>query len=51
MLNESNGSVNWQRNYYEHIVRCEDEFIKIRNYIRGNPANWHLDKENPINWK
>ncbi len=37
----------WQRNYYEHIIRNEDELNKIRNYIQYNPLKWHLDRENP----
>ena len=27
----------WQRNYYEHIVRNEEELNRIREYILGNP--------------
>ncbi len=37
----------WQRNYYEHIIRNEDELYKIRDYIRGNPMKWEYDEENP----
>jgi len=37
----------WQRNYYEHIIRNEDELNKVRGYIQTNPLRWHLDKENP----
>jgi len=37
----------WQRNYYEHIVRNEDELNRIREYIAYNPLRWHLDRENP----
>ena len=37
----------WQRNYYEHIIRNEDELNKIREYIQNNPLRWDLDKENP----
>jgi putative transposase len=37
----------WQRGYYEHIIRTEEEFRKTWEYIRLNPARWHLDKENP----
>ncbi len=46
-LNES-GKI-WQRNYYEHIIRDRKELAVIRNYIKANPANWHEDKENPLN--
>jgi len=37
----------WQRNYYEHILRNEDELNRIRQYIRDNPLNWGTDEENP----
>jgi len=37
----------WQRNYYEHIVRSENELACIREYIANNPAQWALDRENP----
>ncbi len=39
----------WQRNYYEHIIRCEREWNAIREYINLNPARWVLDRENFIN--
>ncbi len=37
----------WQRNYYEHIVRNENELNQIREYIINNPLQWELDRENP----
>jgi len=37
----------WQRNYYEHIIRSEEELYNIRQYIIDNPARWQTDKENP----
>ncbi len=37
----------WQRNYYEHIVRNENELNEIRKYIQENPLKWETDKENP----
>ncbi len=37
----------WQRNYYEHIIRGENELNRIRQYISDNPLHWVLDKENP----
>ncbi|GHV55317.1 hypothetical protein FACS1894216_17310 [Synergistales bacterium] len=36
----------WQRNYYEHIVRNEDEYCQIAEYIQNNPFNWENDREN-----
>ncbi len=30
----------WQRNYYEHIIRNEEDLYEIRRYIRDNPKNW-----------
>ena len=40
----------WQRNYYEHIIRDENELNKTREYIVNNPLKWELDEENPKNW-
>jgi putative transposase len=37
----------WQRNYYEHIVRNEQDLNTIRQYIHDNPARWAEDAENP----
>lgn len=37
----------WQRNYYEHVIRNEQSFHRIREYIATNPQRWQLDKENP----
>jgi len=34
----------WQRNYWEHIVRNDDELNRIRAYIRNNPSQWHADR-------
>ena len=33
----------WQRNYHEHIIRTEQSYIKISNYITNNPAHWDKD--------
>ena len=37
----------WQRNYYEHIIRNDDELNKIREYIISNPIIWEKDEDNP----
>ena len=34
----------WQRNYWEHIIRDEQSYQNIANYIMDNPANWEKDK-------
>ena len=34
----------WQRNYYEHIIRNEQSYQTISNYIINNPAKWNNDK-------
>jgi REP element-mobilizing transposase RayT len=37
----------WQRNYYEHVIRNEQDLARIRAYIAGNPARWAEDENNP----
>ena len=33
----------WQRNYWEHIIRNENEYNRIAEYILKNPQNWDND--------
>jgi REP element-mobilizing transposase RayT len=37
----------WQRNYYEHVIRNEDELNRLRRYILDNPVQWNIDENNP----
>jgi putative transposase len=39
----------WQRNYYEHVIRNDDDLNRIRQYIIENPMKWYEDKDNPAN--
>ncbi|MCL6525152.1 MAG: hypothetical protein K6T34_10915 [Thermoflavifilum sp.] len=34
----------WQRNYWERIIRDENELTRIRQYILHNPIHWEMDK-------
>ena len=34
----------WQRNYYEHIIRNDEDLNETRRYIEENPIKW-LDDE------
>ena len=33
----------WQRNYWEHIIRHEQSYHRIAEYIINNPAKWEKD--------
>lgn len=34
----------WQRNYYEHVIRNEQDYLDIWTYIDTNPACWREDE-------
>lgn len=34
----------WQRNFHEHIIRNEQSYHTIANYIINNPKKWNEDK-------
>ena len=36
----------WQRNYWDHIIRNENEYQRIAQYIINNPIKWGQDKLN-----
>ena len=32
----------WQRNYYERVVRGQEDVERIRQYIASNPSRWRV---------
>ncbi len=38
----------WQSRYHDRLIRTESSLHRIRAYIRNNPLQWHLDKQNPF---
>ncbi len=36
----------WQSRFYDHIIRNENDYIRISNYIKNNPVKWDEDKFN-----
>jgi putative transposase len=49
-INEIRGTLGaplWQRNYFEHVIRNEQELNSVREYIASNPARWSEDTNNP----
>ncbi len=44
MRNNTDIETVWQRNYHEHIIRNEQSYHNIANYILNNPAKWVEDK-------
>jgi REP element-mobilizing transposase RayT len=34
----------WQERFHDHIIRDEEEFSKIANYVENNVANWQSDQ-------
>ena len=34
----------WQKSFFDHIIRNENEYKKIWSYIHQNPLKWEVDK-------
>ena len=45
-LRNTQGIPVWQRNYYEHIIRNQEDYLSKSSYILDNPLNWDNDDEN-----
>jgi len=39
-----NNSFQWQKSFYDKIIRNEEAFLNIKNYIQNNPLNWQNDE-------
>jgi REP element-mobilizing transposase RayT len=45
-LRNMSGMVVWHKNYYEHVICTEREYINIDAYIESNPIDW-TDQRKP----
>lgn len=34
----------WQSGYYDHVIRCRQEYLRVWQYIEENPAKWCEDR-------
>ncbi len=37
----------WKRSFHDHIIRDDESFVRIKNYIDTNPSNWKADELAP----
>ena len=46
----NNHSFGWQKSFYDHVIRNNQDLHRARTYIQNNPLSWALDKNNRANW-
>lgn len=34
----------WQRSFYDHVIRNEQDYLETWKYIDENPVKWELDQ-------
>jgi len=34
----------WQKSFHDHIIRNDDEYRHVAEYIKNNPNNWEQDR-------
>lgn len=51
IINQTKGKVSkrlrfspWQHSYHDHIIRGDEDYENIWNYIESNPLKWNDDK-------
>ena len=44
LVNRKTGRDIWQRSFYEHVIRGENDYREIWDYIENNPARWAEDR-------
>jgi len=47
ILRGTPGASLWQRGYYEHVIRNEDDLQRTREYVVHNAATWLEDEYHP----
>ena len=43
LVNRELGENIWQRSFHDHVIRNENDYGKIWEYIDTNPARWDMD--------
>jgi len=38
------GASFWQRSFYDHVIRNDDDLERIQEYIENNPGRWGQDR-------
>ena len=41
----ANDKFQWQKSYYDHIIRNEESLRMVREYIQNNPLKWASDHD------
>ena len=44
LVSESTGKFQWQKSFYDRVIRNEKELYRIRKYIQENPLKKELEK-------
>ena len=44
LITKELGQSIFQRSYYDHVIRDEQSYVEIAEYIMGNPGKWAEDK-------
>ena len=39
-----NHSFGWQKSFYDHVIRNDEDLHRVRGYIQNNPLNWNWIK-------
>ncbi len=48
-LLENKYEFEWQKSFFDRIIRNEKELYNIRSYIQNNPLKWEIEKDYPQN--
>ena len=43
LVSKELGESIWQRSYYDHVIRDEEDYVTKVQYIEENPAKWFYD--------
>lgn len=43
LVSKECGESIWQKSFYDHIIRNEEDFVEKLQYIKDNPMKWETD--------
>ena len=43
VVSKKTGVSLWQKSFHDHVIRSEQDYLEIWNYIENNPSKWKDD--------
>lgn len=41
----------WQKSFFDHVIRNDDDYLESARYIQNNPIKWYYNKHSKVDFR